>query len=230
MLKIYIGLFLSLLLLSAGSSSARTVASVEEASGVGDTVSLPEPEIFGTVSVEEALSQRRSVRDFKSEDLELEEIAQLFWAAQGITAQNRWRGRTAPSAGALYPLQVYAVWRRQLWHYLPSIHALELRSTNLTQDGLADASLGQRAIKGAPASFILTGDYAVTAGKYGERAERYVHMEVGHAGQNLLLQAVALGLGAVPMGAFQDSEVKKLLSLPEEEQPLYIIPVGHRSS
>jgi len=217
------------LFLSAVPCRAGAVSELSEVKGIGDTLSLPEVKVFGTVSLEEVLSQRRSVRSFKDSDLELEEVSQLFWAAQGQTMESKWRGRTAPSAGALYPLHVYAIWGNRLWHYEPSAHALELKAENITQEQLAGASLGQSAIREAPVCFIFTGDYEVTAVKYGERAERYVHIEIGHAGQNLLLQAVALGLGAVPMGAFQDEEVKKLLGFPEGEHPLYVIPVGHRS-
>lgn len=216
-------------ILLACSSFARQAGSIEDATEAGDTLSLPEAKVFGTVSVEEALSGRRSVRDFGMQELDLEELSQLFWAAQGETDTKPWRRRTAPSAGALYPLQVYAIWKNTLWHYLPELHAAELRAQDITQDQLAEASLGQSAIKSAPVCFILTANYGVTAAKYGERAERYVHIEIGHAGQNILLQAVALGLGGVPIGAFQDSEVKRLLKLPEEEHPLYIISVGHRS-
>ena len=219
--------FFAVLFILACSVSGRVASDTEPSLAAGDTLSLPKPKIFGTVSLEEALSQRRSVRAFTDTDLTLEEVAQLFWAAQGVTKETGWKGRSAPSAGALYPLQVYAIWQNTLWQYMPELHALHIKRKGITQDQLAEASLGQSAIRDAPACFILTGDYGVTGAKYGERAMRYVHIEVGHAGQNLLLQAVSLGLGGVPMGAFQDAEVKKLLHLPEGEHPLYIIPVGH---
>jgi SagB-type dehydrogenase family enzyme len=218
---------LLLVALAATPAFAKSAAAPAELTEIGDTLELPEAKVFGTVSVEEALYARRSVRKFKNEDLDLGEISQLFWSAQGQTMESKWKGRTAPSAGALYPLQVYAIWQNRLWQYIPASHALQLKSEGVTMDKLAEASLGQSAIRDAPACFILTADYGVTAAKYRGRAERYVHIEVGHAGQNLLLQAVALGLGAVPMGAFKDADVKELLGLPEEEHPLYIIPVGH---
>lgn len=215
------------LALSTSVCGARTLVKLEEIERVGDTLSLPEPQLVGKLSIEEVLHTRRSIRTFTEDDLVLEEVSQLFWAAQGQTMETKWKGRTAPSAGALYPLQVYAIWQNRLWQYLPAHHAILLKGEEITQDHLAEASLGQSAIREAPACFILSADYGVTAAKYRERAERYVHIEIGHAGQNLLLQAVSLGLGAVPMGAFKDAEVKKLLGLPEAEHPLYIIPVGH---
>ncbi len=210
---------------------ARSVLELERAGEVGDTLSLPQAKVFGTVSVEEALNTRRSVRTFSEQDISLEDISQLFWAAQGITGVLGPRKlRTAPSAGALYPLQVYAIWRSTLWHYLPELHAIEVKATKITQQGLAEASLGQRALKEASVCFVLAGDYSVTAAKYGDRAQRYVHIEAGHAGQNLLLQAVALGLVGVPIGAFGDDEVRLFLGLPEGESPVYVLSIGHRKA
>jgi len=216
------------ILLLACACSAKVVSEAGKADQAGDTLSLPAPNLVGTVTLEEAISARRSVRSFVSEDLSLPEISQLLWAGQGLTETIPWKKRAAPSAGALYPLELYVLWRNRLWHYLPELHAVVLKSGKMNQGQLADAALGQQAIRGAPACFIVSGVYSRTAAKYGKRAQRYVHIEVGHAAQNILLQAVALGLGGVTIGAFQDGEVKKLLSLEKEESPLYIVPVGKK--
>lgn len=219
-----------LLLLAAGTCWAKMVSDPDKATSIGDTLSLPQAKVFGKLSVEEAISARRSVRSFKEQDLTLFQISQLFWAAQGVTETAAWRRRAAPSAGALYPLEVYVLWRNMLWHYLPEIHSIELNRKGIAQDDLADASLGQSAIRQAPACFVISGFYSRTAAKYGKRAQRYVHIEVGHAAENLLLQTIALGLGGVTIGAFQDAEVKRLLNLSEDEAPLYVIPVGHKKT
>jgi len=217
-------------LLVACSCWGKVVSDPDELRSVGDTLSLPETKILGKVSVEEAISVRRSVRSFKDQDLTLSQISQLFWAAQGVTGTVAWRRRSAPSAGALYPLEVYVLWQNMLWHYVPAIHSVELRGKEITQDNLADASLGQSAIRQAPACFVICGVYSRTAAKYGNRAQRYVHIEVGHAAENLLLQAVALDLAGVTIGAFHDDKVKELLGLAEKEAPLYVIPIGHKKT
>jgi SagB-type dehydrogenase family enzyme len=188
-------------------------------------IELPTPRTDGDVSLEEALLERRSVRDFTPEELTLEEISQLLWAAQGVTAS--WGGRTAPSAGALYPLEVYAATPDGLSHYLPDGHRAEIVSTADLRGALSRAAGGQAAVADAPVVFVVAAVPARTEAKYGERAERYVQLEAGHVAQNMLLQAVALGLGGVPIGAFADEEVARLLGLAPGEVPLYLIPVGH---
>lgn len=192
---------------------------------VGRAVELPAPRTDGPMSLERALAERRSVRDFTDERLTLEELAQLLWAAQGITAD--WGGRTAPSAGALYPLEVYAVTPGGLYHYLPDGHRADVLRADDLRRPLAAAALGQAAVAVAPAVLVIAAVFRRTEVKYGERAERYVHLEAGHAAQNVLLQAVALGLGGVPIGAFSDREVQRVLGLPADHEPLYLIPVGH---
>jgi SagB-type dehydrogenase family enzyme len=189
------------------------------------TIQLPAPARSGVVSLEEALAQRRSVREFLRGELTPRQLSQLLWAAQGITSQEG--HRTAPSAGALYPLEMYVVVPAGLYHYTPLRHQLNLVSAGDFRRPLFRAALEQKAIIEASAVFVIAAVYERTAQKYGPaRGERYVHLEAGHAAQNLLLEAVALGLGAVPMGAFQDAEVKKLLELPRNYEPLYLIPVG----
>ena len=188
-------------------------------------VALPEPRARGPLSLEQAMARRRSVREFTNEPLTLEEISQLLWAAQGIT--RGWGGRTAPSAGALYPLELYVATSDGLYHYIPDGHKAEIVSRDDLRQVIWRAGLRQEAIRQAPAVFVITAVYERTAVKYGDRAERYVHLEAGHAAQNLLLQAVALDLGAVPIGAFYDDQLTEGLSLPSDQVPLYLIPVGH---
>jgi SagB-type dehydrogenase family enzyme len=210
----------------AGEPEARTTSpnTTATASSPG-TIALPSPRTDGDVSLEEALAERRSVRSFTDETLTLEEISQLLWAAQGITAE--WGGRTAPSAGARYPLEIYVVTPDGLFHYLPDGHRVEALGTADLREPLAEAALGQTAVSNAPAVLVVTAVYARTEAKYGDRAERYVQLEAGHVAQNVLLQAVTLGLGGVPMGAFSDADVQGVLGLPADHEPLYLIPVGH---
>jgi SagB-type dehydrogenase family enzyme len=189
-------------------------------------IDLPAPSLKGTLTLEEALARRRSVRQFSAEALTMQELGQLLWAAQGITHPAGLR--TAPSAGALYPLEIYAVTPEGVYHYEPQGHRLALHLTGDARATLYDAALKQAAVRQAPAVIVIAAVYARTTEKYGdERSPRYVHLEAGHAAQNILLQAVALELGAVPIGAFYDDQVKKTLALPEDQQPLYLIPGGH---
>lgn len=190
---------------------------------------LPDPDIKDRMSVEEALSRRRSVRRFRPEALPPGQIGQLCWAAQGIT--NRKRGlRTAPSAGATYPLEVYVFTSEGVFHYEARSHELVKRHRDDLRADLAAAALSQQSVELAPVVLVFTAVYERTETRYKDRARRYVHMEAGHAAQNVLLQAVAMGLGGVPVGAFSDDRVAVLLELREDESPLYIIPVGRPAS
>jgi SagB-type dehydrogenase family enzyme len=189
-------------------------------------IKLPKANVQGGTSVEETLNKRRSVRDYARGPLSLEQVSQLLWASSG---KNLYR-RTAPSAGATYPLEIYIVagevegLNSGIYHYSFSGHSLTMVSTEDVRTRLSRAALGQGMIKKAPASIIIAGEYLRTTGHYGQRGIRYVYMEVGHTGQNISLQAVALNLGTVMIGAFDDREVKEVLGIKEE--PLYIIPVG----
>lgn len=190
------------------------------------TVALPTPRTQGPLSVEETMLKRRSMREFKDTPLTLAELGQLLWAAQGITHPAGLR--TAPSAGALYPLEVYAVTREATYRYDPAAHQLIVHARGDLRRPLYTVALMQDSILQAPVTIVITAVYARTAKKYGEeRTPRYVALEVGHAAQNVLLQAVALDLGAVPIGAFLDDQVQQVLALPRDHQPLYLIPVGH---
>lgn len=193
-------------------------------------VKLPEFRQDGKMPLERAILLRRSVRDYRDEPLSLEDTAQLLWSAQGITSPRGFR--TAPSAGALYPLEVYLVAGRVngltpgVFRYRPAGHELLRVFEGDRRSELATAALGQSWVKDAPASIVISAVYERTMGKYRDRGIRYVHMEVGHAAQNVCLQAVALGLGNVVVGAFLDGDVKKVLHMPGNEEPLLIIPVG----
>jgi SagB-type dehydrogenase family enzyme len=189
-------------------------------------VKLPLPQVSGGAGLAEVLARRRSVREYGIGVLTLEEIGQLLWAAQGVTDSRGFR--TAPSAGATYPLETYLLTAQGLYHYRPGAHELEQVSSDDLRIALARACLNQPWVREAPAVFVFAAVLERTAQRYGRRAERYVHMEVGHAAQNLLLQAVALGLGGVPVGAFDDEEVGRVLALPKDERPLYVVPVGRR--
>jgi SagB-type dehydrogenase family enzyme len=198
------------------------------AQGAGEeetVIDLPEPSTMGTVSVEEALAGRRSIREFTEAPLTSEELGQLLWAAQGVTHEPG--RRTAPSAGALYPIELYAVTPDGLYQYLPEGHRMVLRSRGDLRSALAIAALEQDCVARAAAVFVVTGVVSRTAAKYGGRAERYVLMEAGHVGQSIALQAVALRLGAVTVGAFDDGKVQRALALPTDHAPMYLIPVGH---
>jgi len=194
------------------------------------SISLPQPAKDSQTSIEETLLQRRSVRDYKDEPLSLAEVSQILWAAQGIT--STWGGRTAPSAGALYPLEVCLVVRKAesispgAYRYIPEGHKLERIVEGDLSEELARAGVSQMFIKEAPVNLVFSGVYSRTMKKYGERGIRYVHLEAGHAAQNVYLQVVSLGLGAVVVGAFYDEEVKQILNLADDETPLYIMPVG----
>jgi SagB-type dehydrogenase family enzyme len=189
-------------------------------------IKLPRPKEKGFTSIEETLNKRRSVRDYKRGPLSLEEISQLLWAASG---RNLYR-RTAPSAGATYPLETYLVSGEVeglipgIYHYSFSGHSLEMTKKQDVRNKLSRAALGQEMIEEAPINIIIGADYGRTTGHYGQRGNRYVHMEAGHVGQNVSLQAIALSLGTVMIGAFEDKQVKEVLGIKEE--PLYIIPVG----
>ncbi|MFQ6134615.1 MAG: SagB/ThcOx family dehydrogenase [Nitrososphaerales archaeon] len=197
-------------------------------------VPLPEPVKEGDVSVEEALLRRRSIREYTDEHLTLQQVSQLLWAAQGIT-EPRWGGRTAPSPGPTYPLEVYVVVAEDgvedldtgVYHYIPQKHSLVSVAGDDRTPSLGLAALDQEWVYNARINIVISAVFERTTVKYGERGVRYVHMEAGHVGQNIYLEATALGLGTVVLGAFLDDQVKELMGLPEDEEPLYILPVGY---
>lgn len=206
-------------------------------------IPLPAPRFDSDYSIEKALLNRRSVRGYSSDALSQKELAQLLWACQGVSRVETWQWstrkvqtnyRTAPSAGALYPLEVYTLVKRieglepGLYHYLPGPgkdnHSLELLRQGESSADLADAALAQGSVTEAAVNIIIGGVVDRMTVKYGRRARQYVLMEVGHAAQNLCLQAQGLGIGVVPIGAFADEQVRKFID--EDCEPFYILSVG----
>lgn len=196
-----------------------------------EPISLPAPALDGDWPFEKALQSRRSRRDYRQSPLRVSEVGQLLWAAQGVT--DRASGyRSAPSAGALYPLEVYlaagdvAGLASGIYRYVPADHALLWLAAGDRRSELCAAAVGQSPVRAAPAVLVFAGVYARTKAKYGERGVRYVQMEAGHAAQNVYLQATCLGLGTVVIGAFDDGQVARILGLPAGEEPLCLLPVG----
>lgn len=228
---ILLGFILIIILTLIPQKTNSDSKSSEEKSLNTETVKLPPPKFKSSTSVEEAMLKRRSVRYFSDKPLTLAEISQLLWSAQGIT--NTKEGlRIAPSAGALYPLEVYVVAGKVenletgIYKYKPQTYELIKIVEGDKRTELYNAALQQSSIQTAPANLVFTAIYERTSRKYRDRAERYVHIEIGHAAQNVCLQAVSLGLGTVTIGAFYDDKVKKAMHLPKNEEPLYIMPVG----
>lgn len=216
-------LMVAFVLTSNGCGSASIGDSSNELEG-----KLPAPKLKGKMSVEETLNLRKSIRIFQDKPLTIEQVSQLLWSAQGITHSRGERMfRTAPSAGATYPLETYLFTASGGYKYNPVEHSLKKVYDEDMRTALSEASLGQTAVSNAHAVFVFTYIEERTSQRYGERAYRYICMEAGHVAQNLHLQAVALGLGSVPVGAFTDDQVAQILNLPEDEIPLYIVPIGY---
>jgi SagB-type dehydrogenase family enzyme len=187
---------------------------------------LPPPRMDSSMSLEAALTGRRTIRDLQPHALGDHEIGQLLWAAQGVTDESG--RRTAPSASATFPLELYTATAAGMDHYLPAEHALEHLDDADLRAGLQAATGDQPFVGTAPLIVIISAFTSRVAPRHGpERAIRYADLEAGHAGQNLLLQAVALDLAGVPIGSFHDAEVSRLLRLPVEESPLYLFAIGH---
>ncbi len=206
-------------------------------------VELPPPQFEGNCSVEKALATRRSVRVFNSEPMSLATLSQLVWAAQGVTRKEdapsdwswgTWQGgkRTAPSAGAMYPLELYVVAgnvqgiQPGIYKYRPQSHALALASTGDKRSQMSTRGPGQKWIEAAPCLLVVAGNHARLEPRFGDRATRYLHIEVGHVVENICLQAAALGLGSTVVGSFVDQLVKEVIGMSEEESPLAFVPVG----
>jgi len=195
-------------------------------------VHLPRPNQKGVMPLEEAIARRKSIRDFTSQPISQSQLSQILWAAQS-TSDTSWN-RTVPSAGATYPLEVFVVCGANgveqisegIYHYNADSHSLMLHHRGDVRFELARAALDQEFIYEAPVDIVICAIYERTMRRYGTRGERYVHMEVGHAGQNIYLQATALGLGTVAIGAFNDESVREVLRLDRQYRPLYIMPVG----
>jgi len=199
----------------------------------GAMIKLPEPKLKGQMSLEEVISKRRSIRDFSDTPLTKEQISQILWAAQGITDKEK-SFRSAPSAGALYPLELFLVVGENgvkdispgVFQFLPEDHSIKVVLDKDVKEDLANAALGQSAVAQVAVDIVITAEFERTTGKYGERGVQYVWLEAGHVAENILLQVTSFGLGAVPIGAFNDEKVIKILNIPLEFKPLYIIPIG----
>ncbi|HEY7758969.1 MAG TPA: SagB/ThcOx family dehydrogenase [Burkholderiales bacterium] len=192
---------------------------------MADRIELPPPDEIGGMLLALALGRRRSRREFAGRGLDWTQVGQLLWAAQGVTDEVG-RLRTVPSAGALYPLELDAAVASGLYRYRPADHTLVQRAARDVRLDLARAAVGQSWLAGAPCVFSICAVPSRTTGQYGNRGARYVQMEAGHAAQNLLLAAVSLELDAVPVGAFDDEELARVLLLAPGEIPLYLVPVG----
>ncbi len=200
----------------------------------GRRIPLPAPATTGKVSLEEAVAGRRSVREYAAPPLQVSEISQVLWAAQGLTDPSGLRA--APSAGALYPLEIYVACGEVtglpagVYHYIPESHALDQVSGRDAREDLYQNALRQSPVRDAPSVIIIAADYQRTTAKYGERGIRYVHLEAGHASQNICLQAYALGIGTVTIGAFDDQGISSAIGLPENQTPLYLMPIGRMNA
>lgn len=197
-----------------------------------EIIMLPEPEYSSNCSIEKALKERRSIRDFSKEPVGLGELSQLLWACQGITDPRGFR--TAPSAGALFPLEIYVVVERVtglengVYHYNIGSnrqdHSLQRENISFTNNDLANCALGQSCIRDAAVNILITSVTSRTERKYGPKAEKYVLIETGHAAQNICLQAQSLKLGVVTVGAFYEHKVKEKLKL--DAEPIYLLAIG----
>lgn len=198
--------------------------------GLPVKVKLPGPEASGRSRIEKLIAKRRSVRRYKDRKLSESVISRLLWAAQGISSEDSLR--TSPSAGALYPLEIHVVTGGSelepgVYRYVPEDNTLIQEIAGDMREKLSNAALSQPMIRSAPVSFVISAVYARIAGKYGNRGLRYTYMEAGHAAQNISLLGVELGIGICTVGAFEDEEVKNVLKLPANEEPLYILPLGY---
>jgi len=201
-----------------------------------EEIKLPAPSHSGDMSVEEALQTRRSFRNFKQQSLSLEQVSQLLWATYGVSyvSSSGREYKTAPSAGATYPLEIYLLvgnvenLEPGLYRYLPGPHSLLPEKAGDLRKAVKDACLGQKMLEEAPASIVFSAVYERTTSRYGTRGdERYVCMDLGHAAQNTYLQATAMGLVTCAVGAFEDDKLQKVLQFPANEKVLYLMPVGY---
>jgi SagB-type dehydrogenase family enzyme len=211
-------------------------------------IKLPSPQLKGKVSLEETILRRRAVRRYRRDPLDLSQLSQILWSAQGITGTREFRA--SPSAGATYPLEIFVLVGKQgvidsevpmqsgqapealqdgIYHYEVDSHSLSLHKPGDLRPDLARAALDQEFIIDAPVDIVICALYNRTSYRYGRRGERYVHIEVGHVGENIHLQAVALGLATVEIGAFNDEEVGKVLRVEEQIKPLYIMPLSKKA-
>lgn len=204
--------------------------SESQGSIIGEEIVLPEPRRESEVSVEEALWGRRSAREYKGESLTVADVSQMVWAAQGVTRKGG--KRTAPSAGAKYPTELYVVsgdvagLAAGVYKYIPDDHKLLRVAEGDKREELSEAALGQESVRNGKAVLVITSVFERVTEKYGEKGVQYSYMEAGHIAQNVYLQAVALGLGTVSVGAFDSEGVKRVVGLADDERPMYLMPIG----
>jgi SagB-type dehydrogenase family enzyme len=203
---------------------------------VAAEISLPKPAYKGTVTVEEALRARRTHRSFVSRGLTLKQFSQILWGAYGVTAKEYgYFLKTAPSAGALYPIDIYAVLGGAgvetlapgVYHFRPENHSVRLIKEGDLRVQLARDSVHQMWMAESPLMLVITGEYERSSVKYGRRGKTYTHIEAGHVGQNIFLQAEAIGLKAGIVGAFDNKRIIKTMGLPARHDPLLLMPVGY---
>lgn len=214
-----------LAVLVAGCAASAPARLRDPAARFTTRLHLPTPDTHGTTPLDEVIARRRSTRDFSATPLPLALLGQLLWAGQGITSSDG--KRAAPSAGGLYPLELYVVTRDRVMHYVPDGHRVEMRPDIDHRRELRDAALGQAAIASAPAIIVVAADPARTRAKYGARADVFVALEAGHATQNILLEATEHGLAAVPIGGLDPARVRRVLALPPQDEVHYLVPVGY---
>ncbi|MFC0401111.1 SagB/ThcOx family dehydrogenase [Paraburkholderia rhizosphaerae] len=211
--------------LAAGALAAGSTSQAQQSHApYTNEISLPKANTTGKVSLEEAIEQRRSVRRYGPNPLPVESIGQLLWAGQGITSADG--KRASPSAGALYPLELYVVTATEVMHYLPQGHRAETRTSPDLRPKLQALALGQASVGAAPAVLVIAADAGRLSARYGARAQAYTDHEVGHAAQNMLLEATVLGLVAVPIAAVDGPKAARALALPHAQKAVYLIPVG----
>ncbi len=188
---------------------------------------LPSPDMTGKTPLETLLSKRRSIRTFSGQQLSNSQISQLLWAGQGITYKPR-GFRTAPSAGATFPISLYAILPEGVFRYVPETHSLTLIRSDDIRAQVAAASLEQFFMTKAGLIIAIAADFKRTTSRYGQRGYRYVILEAGHVAENIFLQAEALNLGSVAIGAYDDEHIADIIGLSSEEQPLLLVAVGFK--
>ena len=185
---------------------------------------LPPPDPNGGIPLDMAIASRVSRRDLTGGPLTDEQVSQLLWAGQGRSATSG--THTVPSAGALYPLELYLLQDGTVFLYEQTLHSLRVVVEGLGPDKVEQAALGQQFVADAAANIVIAADFSKTRTRYRDRTERYVYMEAGHAAQNILLEATSLGLGSVPVGAFDERALARLLGLPSGLSAIYMVSIG----
>jgi SagB-type dehydrogenase family enzyme len=212
---------LAAIVMAAMCGYVASAVSEENPAAAPSTVSLTAPALKGTVTLEEAIAKRRSIRHFAPGEVTMEQLSQLLWAAQGVTDKASGH-RAAPSAMAKYPLEVYVVKADGLFKYVPAEHAL----TKLKDGDLRKDISGQGSVAQAPVSLVITVTYERLGSRNPQLSQRFGDFEAGAAAENVFLQAAALGLGSVPVGGFDDAQVAKVIGAAANETPVIVIPIG----